>query len=231
MDYAFIIAYRARSPQTFRSIELEGLIDNIRSLSKLNTDHTFRVFVIEQDDDLKFNRGFLLNAGFIEAHKINANYCFVHCNTDYRIPIAPLPDIFCTMPNGFLDLHGFPLQLGQHVQALGGFASFSASAYLTCNGFPNDLWGWGGDDWAIWLRTKITGVAIIKPANLYNKWVIEKHNHVRDRSDDDRNIQNALNTTFYSLAFNGVSTCKYYLNESWNDDFVSWRKVVQFHRQ
>ena len=36
----------------------------------------------------------------------------------------------------------------------GGITSFSASQFRQINGFPNNFWGWGGEDDELYKRTK-----------------------------------------------------------------------------
>ena len=205
MNYAFLIAYRARPPQEFRKNELATLVQNIRATMAKNPRHTYRIWVGEQDDDQKFNRGWLLNAVFKEAGRQDSGSVFIHCNTDYRLPVAELPGELEEMPDGFLDLHGYPL-------ALGAFCAFSETAYVKCNGFPNDLWGWGGDDWAIWKRIELAGLKVNRPPHLYNRWIDEGKDHVRDESNNAENISKGLAVDGLSLGTNGLNTCAYWIS-------------------
>jgi len=223
MNYAFLIAYRARPPQEFRKQELEALIENIRAVMAKNPRHTYKIWVGEQDDDQKFNRGWLLNAIFNEAVREDEDACFIHVNTDYQLPVAELPGELEEMPEGFLDLHGYPL-------ALGAFCAFSAQAYRACNGFPNDLCGWGGDDWAIWKRINLAGLKVERPPHLYNRWILEGKEHVRDQSNNADNITRGLNVDAASLRLNGASTAAYWMSRSSSPGLhgdVRWRSFQQ----
>jgi UDP-glucose 4-epimerase len=223
MNYAFLIAYRARPPQEFRKQELEALIENIRAVMARNPRHTYKIWVGEQDDDKKFNRGWLLNAIFNEAAREDETACFIHVNTDYQLPVAELPGELEEMPEGFLDLHGYPL-------ALGAFCAFSARAYRACNGFPNDLWGWGGDDWAIWKRIELAGLKVDRPGHLYNRWILEGKEHVRDESNNAENITKALDVTGASMMQNGANTAAYWISRSSSPGVqgdVRWRSFQQ----
>ena len=42
----------------------------------------------------------------------------------------------------------------------GGITSFSAGQFKQINGFPNNFWGWGGEDDELYKRTKKVGIEI-----------------------------------------------------------------------
>ena len=218
MHYAYLIAYRARPPQEFRCDELVALINNIERLHRENPQHTYRIWVIEQGNNRPFNRGWLLNAGFLEAVRATPDAMFVHCNTDYTLPVGPLPAAMQQMPEGIHDVHGY-----EH--ALGGYCLFGADAYRQCNGFPVDLCGWGGEDIAIAKRLQIAGVPVVRYEGIYNQWVSEQRDHVRDESDNMRNIARGMDVTSETLHANGLTTTKYWIAEQSEDGCVSWRTI------
>jgi hypothetical protein len=41
---------------------------------------------------------------------------------------------------------------------IGGITSFSESQFKQINGFPNNFWGWGGEDDELYKRTKEVGM-------------------------------------------------------------------------
>jgi hypothetical protein len=75
---------------------------------------------------------------------------------------------------------------------LGGCCSFDAPSYRQTNGFPNDLWGWGGDDWAMMRRIRERNVSYCQSSVFNTKWMIENRDHVRDKKTNDTNIQLAM---------------------------------------
>ena len=48
----------------------------------------------------------------------------------------------------------FPYLLLYLLGYFGGITSFSASQFRQINGFPNNFWGWGGEDDELYKRTK-----------------------------------------------------------------------------
>ena len=75
---------------------------------------------------------------------------------------------------------------------LGGCCSFDAESYKRTNGFPNNLWGWGGDDWAMMRRIRERDVPYRRSSVFNSTWIIENRDHVRDKKTNDDNIQLAL---------------------------------------
>lgn len=103
------------------------------------------IFIMEQADNRLFNRGALLNAGVdvagISDHDI---VCF------HDIDLLPMDDI--------IDEYLIPLSKGtvRHIGAawkrydsksyLGGILMMHKGDFMHINGFPNNFWGWGGED-------------------------------------------------------------------------------------
>ena len=46
---------------------------------------------------------------------------------------------------------------------LGGVISFSEKEFIESNGYPNNFWGWGGEDDALLYRMKEKNIQIKKP--------------------------------------------------------------------
>lgn len=222
MHLNYIIPYRARIDQVFREKEIELLLNNIYEVLSINTNFSYNIYVIEQYNDDLFNRGILLNIGFIEIN-LNQNIensIFIHCNTDYRLPVGPLPEIFHDIPNGFIDIHGFPSA------TLGGFVLFDRKSFIDCNGFPNSMYGWGGEDWAIWRRILISKINISRPENLYNKWIIENSSHIRDnRYERFNRIKANKNNTLTDIFIDGLNNCHYSIIDHFNKNNISWYRV------
>ena len=64
-----IVPYRDRSEQleTFK----EAMVSTLRNLD-------YEIIIVEQEDDNDFNRGKLLNIGFIKATRLNCDYVVFH---------------------------------------------------------------------------------------------------------------------------------------------------------
>jgi len=51
-----------------------------------------------------------------------------------------------------------PKYIDDHLDFFGGVVALHPSDFEICNGFPNDLWGWGHEDDQLLLRLKAVGV-------------------------------------------------------------------------
>jgi hypothetical protein len=66
--FIILISYRARVNQEFRRRQLMTAISNFKEYFEHNKIE-YKIVISEQNNDNKFNRGFLLNAAFLEAEK------------------------------------------------------------------------------------------------------------------------------------------------------------------
>lgn len=107
--------------------------------------------MVEQRDGHRFNRGALLNIGFNEAIRQNANRVILHdCDLvpddtllamykeDWPRPIVHFGARF----RRYSDRHTY----------FGGVHGFYVNAYP---GYPNGFWGWGGEDDALRKRVDL----------------------------------------------------------------------------
>jgi hypothetical protein len=219
--FVFLIAYRARGIQTFRKQQITTMMDNIKSyFAKYNLD--YRIVIIEQNDDNRFNRGLLLNAAFIESQKLEFNKPkYIHFNVDYQFDLDRLfPTEITTFTTGFLDLHRPPFPV------LGAACIFDATSYIQINGFPNDIHGWGADDWAIYNRINSQNITIFTPEKLFNSGFIIETNqppNITDTSQVDKNMQLARRN---DIDTNGLNTCVYTIEK--NGEFHDGQQIFHF---
>jgi hypothetical protein len=201
----FHITYRARGTQTFRRDQLIGAIANIKEYFTKN-NVPYKIVISEQNNSEPFNRGCLLNAAFLESEKLfNFEKKYFHFNTDYLFDLVrEFPDEFILFTKGFLDVHRTHL----NSSVLGGACLFDSESYKLINGFPNDLVGWGGDDWAIYKRIIEKDINIYIPEGLFNSgYIIEEDNYSsRDIISNHINYNKAFRN---DTDINGLNTCKY----------------------
>jgi hypothetical protein len=207
--FIILVSYRARGIQTFRRNEIIKMIDNVKTYFEKSMI-PYKIFISEQNNDKKFNRGLLLNVAFLECEKLfNFDKKYFHMNTDYTINLSKdFPKDLLEFKQGFLDLFRPPFPV------LGAACIFDAESYKLINGFPNDLEGWGGDDWAIYNRIMHHNVNIITPINLFNNnFIIEEHLIFgNDESNNSHNINlasrndsetNGLTSLIYNIEGQG----------------------------
>jgi hypothetical protein len=196
-----LIPYRARYPNTFRKEQLHKFLKNINDyFSKVHPTLRYKLIIIEQNNDYMFNRGLLLNLGFLEREK-NVDYrikYYVHHNCDLfpNIDQEPKLDYSFTPINEVRDIFGYS-------GGIGGIAIFNRLTFLQIYGFPNDYFNWGGEDITLHKRCEKNSIDIKRP--LYNVGVKEE-SHTRDSSFNDINGKKGERDT---PEVNGLQTCKY----------------------
>jgi hypothetical protein len=201
--YVFLVPYRARDVQTFRREEVQKMIINIKA-HFIKNNIPYKIVIAEQNDNEKFNRGFLINTAFLEAQKMKlTDEKYFHFNVDYTFNLErEFPNEIKTLTTGFIDLHRPPFPV------LGAACVFDGPSYSKINGFPNDLIGWGGDDWAIHNRIVSKGIPIQTPRGLFNSgYVVEGPKQIiADISNNFKNMQFAKRN---DIDTNGLTTCIY----------------------
>ena len=133
----------------------------------------YAIVVVQQSDDgRKFNRGQLLNVGFIEAKRHAAAASTSLASVIFHdVDLLPSPEL---LP--WYELHprrGQPTHLAgpetwaKYAQSdqyaavfFGGVTAFHPADFEACNGFPNHYWGWGLEDDQLRLRADESGVLL-----------------------------------------------------------------------
>ncbi len=149
-------------------------------LMQLGTNYEFCIIVVEQsDDDRKFNRGKLLNVGFMLAKEQGCDYCIFH-----DIDLCPDDNML-----GYYGLFPYaPLHLAavwpkyQHLELFfGGVCSLSMEQFTILDGYPNDFWGWGGEDEELYHRIVDHNMMILIPSK--GSFVELEHIHTKTIPD------------------------------------------------
>jgi hypothetical protein len=113
----------------------------------------FRIYIVEQSDDQrKFNRGKLLNIGFRIAKKDGCQV-FVFHDVDL-LPSKELLPYYTTVPDrNPVHVARVWNRYSNNPKYFGGVNAFSAPLFENMNGFPNNFWGWGGEDDELFKRS------------------------------------------------------------------------------
>ncbi|MAR20484.1 MAG: hypothetical protein CMD25_00235 [Flavobacteriales bacterium] len=133
MKLGIIVPYRKR-PGHLRKFQ--------QSIESYLKNQDYELIVVEQSDDLPFNRGKLLNIGFQQAIRKQCDYVVFHdvdmlpINVDYSYSDVPLH-----LANGFTnsDREIFDTYFG-------GVTLFPVDLFKKVNGYSNEYWGWGFED-------------------------------------------------------------------------------------
>jgi xylosylprotein 4-beta-galactosyltransferase len=144
-------------------------------LSKKAID--FKIYIINQADNYRFNRASLINVGFLFSQK-ECDYMAMH-----DVDLIPL--------NTDLD-YGYPRDGPYHVSApdlhpkyhykefIGGILIVNKKNYIKVNGMSNRFFGWGREDDEFYMRLKEADMNIYRPVTLKFKSDSTntfKHNH------------------------------------------------------
>ena len=125
-----------------------------------------KVVVVEQSVGKLFNRGKVLNVGFKE-YMDKTEYFITH-----DVDINPKKEVLkyynLDIENGVLKL------LTPHNQSFGQIVKFHNESINKSNGFPNNIWGWGIEDRALFNRCIIKNINI-KDTSLSKKNFVMLH--------------------------------------------------------
>jgi hypothetical protein len=204
--YIFIIPFRARPPHEIRKEQVKRCIDSIVScFTKHNKK--FKIIIAEQNNDYPFNMALLKNVGFLEGEKkYTMSKVYLHMNADYYIDISKdfpkeLDDFH---EEGVLDI--FTISKNDSDGYVGGCCCFNAESFIKINGFPNNLFGWGGDDTAFRYRLDTIGVKYMRNSLTNNGWIISSDDRApRNTDNNGLNLKKATG----DIISNGLNTCKY----------------------
>jgi len=208
------VPFRARGKHTFRREQLSRFVKHIQNyMETIHPNIRYRIVIIEQDNDQPFNRGFLLNIGFVECEKRTSCYIkyYIHHNCDLFPDVGEQYFLDYSYPgSGVRDHFGY-------IGGLGGISIINRNAFKLINGFPNNCLCWSTEDEIIKQRCERFNIKINRDKN-YNKGIKEE-NHVRDSSfqklnqintsDDNINsIRNGITSMLYKCKINNESEFK-----------------------
>lgn len=126
-------------------------------LNQKNID--YELIIVEQDSARTFNRGKLLNIGFIYAKKLKCDYVVFHdidmlpINVNYSYSDIPIH-----LATNLLGTGGFKRIVFD--EYFGGVTLFPNDHFESINGYSNNYWGWGYEDTDLLYRCKINKIPI-----------------------------------------------------------------------
>ncbi len=141
-------------PYRNRKEHLDIFIDKIHQHLSHTEIPSFEIYVVEQDDDKVFNKGALLNIGFLETRDNGKDnyYCFNDVDT---LPKSSAADYSRPPENSIIQPYG-------HKHAISNFFLINPDTYQKLNGFACRYWSWGFEDSDFLLRAKVKGVNVIR---------------------------------------------------------------------
>ena len=148
----------------FRSNPMQKREDHLEVFECIFQYEGFHIFVIEQSDDgRRFNRGALLNVGYDLVKRTGADFEQVLV-IFHDVDLIPDQKLIRSYALGAKDqvfhlASVWPryMQGGYGKRYLGGVISMKPLSFEALNGFPNQMWGWGGEDDEMWRRIQSHG--------------------------------------------------------------------------
>uniref|UniRef100_A0A8C3Y5B6 Beta-1,4-galactosyltransferase 3 n=1 Tax=Catharus ustulatus TaxID=91951 RepID=A0A8C3Y5B6_CATUS len=95
-------------------------------------------------------------------------------------------------------------------QYFGGVSALTPDQYMKMNGFPNEYWGWGGEDDDIATRVRLAGMKISRPPISIGHYKMVKHKSDKGNEENPHRFdllvrtqrswtQDGMNSLSYSL--------------------------------
>ncbi len=162
--FVVVVPFRASTPTDPRNHHLVEFKRFVREC----LPHA-RVYVIHQTPGKKFNRGVLLNVGFLQAYKECRDVTHVVTHDVDLIPSAELVDLYKCVPPPRSVIHfarrfeRYAGDLEKNPEYIGGVVSVRTEDFLDLNGYPNLFWGWGGEDDELSRRIRTAGMRLLAP--------------------------------------------------------------------
>lgn len=168
---AVIVPFRDRLEEL---LEFAPYIHNY--LTKKKVRH--KIFIINQVDNLRFNRASLINVGVLESDS-DCDYIAMH-----DVDLLPV--------NTKLD-YSYPADGPYHVASpefhplyhyktfIGGILLMTKSHFSQVNGMSNRYWGWGREDDELYVRLRKAGLKVGRPDNATITTGLNTFKHVHDK--------------------------------------------------
>ncbi|XP_038623526.1 beta-1,4-galactosyltransferase 3-like [Tachyglossus aculeatus] len=170
----------------------------------------YGIYIVHQAANYTFNRAKLLNVGFREAMKDEDWDCLFFHDVDL-IPEDDRNlytcDVFPKHVAIAMDKFGYKLPYKSY---FGGVSALSPEHYMRMNGFPNNYWGWGGEDDDIAIRVALSGMLISRPSMQLGRYRMIKHGHDKGNEQNPRRF-NLLAKTRRTWRQDGMNTLEYTL--------------------
>ncbi|KRX78188.1 Beta-1,4-N-acetylgalactosaminyltransferase bre-4 [Trichinella sp. T6] len=167
-DVAIIIPYRDRERH------LRTLLLNLHSFL-IRQQLYYKIFIIEQVKRQTFNRGKLMNVGFLEAMRLHNWTCFVFHDVDL-LPENDLNPYSCldTPRHLSVAVDKFNYRL-PYASIFGGVTALTAEQFRRINGFSNEYWGWGGEDDDFYIRVNLGKYVVHRHPEQIGRYKMIKH--------------------------------------------------------
>ncbi len=149
---AIIIPHRDR---------IDHLKDFIKHFNAFELKHKIDIYVINQHNNIQFNRGLLLNIGYYIASNFKYDRYIFHDVDTY--PDKTLFELYFKDLDKIIHFQRPDNSKYDFPEFFGGDESFNSEVFEQVNGFPNNFFGWGGEDDALYNRLVINKIIFYRP--------------------------------------------------------------------
>ena len=200
---------------------LKKLISYFQSEPMINIQKNNRmdIFVIDQNNADKFNRGLLLNIGYLIAMKNFSYDRYIFHDIDYY-PDEELYNLYFKFIN--YNIHFVPSNLSNFIS---GVLAIKKENFEKINGFPNNFFGQGTENDAFYNRCVKSNLDIYQPSkgsfldNPQNNFKIDKGNKYFDNIAYDK--KNSFSNGLKQLLNFFINIKKYPI-----DDFITNYEII-----
>ncbi|KAM9319291.1 beta-1,4-galactosyltransferase 3-like [Gastrophryne carolinensis] len=173
----------------------------------------YAIFVIHQTGNGTFNRAKLLNIGVREALRYDDWDCLVLHDVDlvpendYNLYIC---DESCPKHlSSAMDKFQYSLPYWAY---FGGVSALTPDQFMKINGFPNNYWGWGGEDDDIATRIRLAGMSLARTPLSLGRYKMIPHERDTGNEENIKRFDLLVNTRrtwrddgMNSLVFRAIS--------------------------
>ncbi|XP_071792283.1 beta-1,4-galactosyltransferase 4-like [Asterias amurensis] len=172
----------------------------------------FAIYVVNQENDFLFNKGILMNAGFLESPKFAEWDCIIFHDIDHIPQHEGNPYHCVDLPRhlmGGADNRNYRPPYGS---IFGGVTAFNKNQFKKVNGFSNKYWGWCCEDDDMGWRVAVGGLkrTRYKGDIAFYKVISEKHTRGSHRHEAEnraylrkrskaRMLQDGVNSVKYNI--------------------------------
>ncbi|CAG7717506.1 unnamed protein product, partial [Allacma fusca] len=170
----------------------------------------YQIFVVEQHGNYTFNKGILMNTGFLLAMNASSFDCVVFHDVDL-IPEDDRNLYHCASKK--------PRHLSVAIDSLdyrlpynslvGGVFAIRVEDFVQVNGYSNLFWGWGGEDDDISSRLMASHLQISRPNPSQARYKMLGHG----RRSVNKYLTSLIKTSRIRFPKDGLTTCKFRLVE------------------
>ena len=215
-----IVPYRDRERQK------KILTETLHKFLTENLNDSFHIYVIEQNEEKDFNKGCILNAGFMEVNKDlpKGDYFCLH---DVDVVPKTTEANYNKPPKGCI-IHPYG-----HWHCLSNIIVINPETYLRLNGFSTKFWKWGYEDTEFLIRANYHKIKLMREnfterfrSKIYKE--LDKQNH-GDMTRKSKELSAQVNKIHFDNSTihpeqtkkEGLNTTKYTVLEKTEHEFYT----------